>query len=72
MKKICLGYVGDEFALIGAAPQRPVAVFVERREPIVSDRRRIALVEDRKAHAVKPRQPVKGRQPQITISGLRD
>jgi len=58
--------------LISANPQRPVAVFVERRDPIVSDRRRVALIEDRKAHAVKPRQTVKGRQPEIPISGLHD
>ena len=57
-------------AFLRPRPQIPLRVFKQSDKTIIDDARRIAFVENRKPRSVKPRQPVNGRQPQITILSL--
>jgi hypothetical protein len=57
-------------AFFGSRPQITACRFKQTDKTIIDDARRIAFVENREPHSVKPRQPVNGRQPQITVLGL--
>ncbi len=57
-------------AFFGSRPQISACRFKQTDKTIIDDARRIAFVKNRKSHTVKPRQPVNGRQPQITVAGL--
>ena len=62
----------DQPARSGADPQAAVRSFSQRRDAAVAETRRVRTVENREAHAVKPRQPAPGAQPEIAVARLDD
>src|SRR6476660_5011208 len=51
-------------------PQITVSSFEQTDKTIIDDARRIAFVKNRKSRTIEPREPVNGRQPQVTVVGL--
>src|ERR1051326_6911204 len=57
-------------AIRRADPEIALPILIEHREPAGADARRVALVEDRKAHAVVARQSVRSGQPEVAVASL--
>jgi hypothetical protein len=64
--------VTHDAAFFGSRPQISIRGFKQTDKTIIDYARRIAFIENRESRAVKPRQPVDGRQPQITVLGLNE
>ncbi|MDQ3087059.1 MAG: hypothetical protein M3Q78_00500 [Acidobacteriota bacterium] len=63
--------INRQNAVFRSSPNRAFLVGKNSQKPIIDNAFRIALIKNCKTHAVKPRQPVKRRQPQITVRRLR-
>jgi hypothetical protein len=53
-------------------PQIAETILKYLKQPVSGHARRIVLVEDSEAHTIKARQPVKRRQPDITVARLQN
>ncbi len=57
---------------VGTDPERTIASLQQRAHIVVTDGRRVRLVEHGEAHSVEPNQPSAGAQPQVAILRLDD
>ncbi len=62
--------ITNNSALLCSCPQIAVRGFKQTGETIIDDARRIVFVENREFYAIKPRQSVQSRRPQITFFSL--